>query len=90
MAAEYIQVYPEERISTVAETVTVVSRKEVVVEEIVLQKEDKKLPKQIIPEQKIPQPLTGKDDWFLLLDVVPRETAYVPPGTHSMKEAIQR
>lgn len=88
--AEYVQVYHEERISTVAETITVESRKEVVVEEIVVQKEDKKLPKQIIPQQKISQPVRERDDWLLLLDVVPRETAYVPPGTHSLKQTIQR
>lgn len=79
--AEYVRVYPEERISTVAETITVVSRKEVVVEEIVVQKEDKKLPKQIIPEQKISQPVRERDDWFLLLDVVSRGAAYIPPGS---------
>ncbi|XP_029307448.1 uncharacterized protein LOC115021278 isoform X4 [Cottoperca gobio] len=39
--AEYIQVHPEESVSTVAETITVESRKEVVVEEIVVQKEDR-------------------------------------------------
>ncbi|KAI3360936.1 hypothetical protein L3Q82_013144, partial [Scortum barcoo] len=77
--AEYVQVYPEERISTVTETVTVVSRKEIAVEQIVVHKEDKKLPERIITEQKPFQPVRRIDDWFLLLDVVPRETAYVPP-----------
>lgn len=82
--AEYVQVYPEESTSTGVEAAVVVeSRKEVVVEEIVVQKTDKKLPKQIIPEQKISQPVRERDDdWFLLLDVVPRETSFVPPGTH--------
>ncbi|KAG8010144.1 Protein 4.1 [Nibea albiflora] len=80
--AEYVQVYPEESISTVTETIRE-SRKEVVVEEVVMQKEEKKLPKQIIPvQQKISLPVREiDDDWFLLLDVVPRETAYVPPVT---------
>ena len=27
------------------------------------------------------QPVRREDDWFELLDVVPRETSYVPPGT---------
>lgn len=83
--AEYVQVYPEESISTVTETIRE-SRKEVVVEEIVVQKEEKKLPKQIIPvQQKISLPVREiDDDWFLLLDVVPRETAYVPPGTRRL------
>ncbi|XP_054478342.1 LOW QUALITY PROTEIN: uncharacterized protein LOC129110178 [Anoplopoma fimbria] len=71
--AEYVQVYPEESISTVAETVTVESREEVIVEEIVVQKDDR-------GQQTISQPVRKRDDdWFLLLDVVPRETAYVPP-----------
>ena len=32
--------------------------------------------------QDIPQqPVTDReDDWFVLLDVVPRDTSYVPPG----------
>ena len=82
--AEYVQVYSEERISTVVETVAVVeSRKEVVIEEIMVQKEEKKVPKQIIPEQQISQPVAERDDdWFLVLDVVPKETSFVPPGTH--------
>ncbi|XP_042281134.1 titin-like isoform X2 [Thunnus maccoyii] len=79
--AEYVQVYSEERISTVVETVAVVeSRKEVVIEEIMVQKEEKKVPKQIIPEQQISQPVAERDDdWFLVLDVVPKETSFVPP-----------
>lgn len=72
--AEYIQVYPEESVSTVAETRT---RKKVVVEEIVVQKADRE-------QQEISQPVRQRDDdWYLLLDVVPRKTAYVPPGTHT-------
>lgn len=74
---EYVQVYPEESVSTVAETITVESRKEAVVKETVVQKEDR-------GQQKVSQPVRERDDdWFLLLDVVPRETSYVPPGTHS-------
>lgn len=32
--------------------------------------------------EEIPQqPVTNRDDdWFVLLDIVPRETSYVPPG----------
>lgn len=82
---KYVQVYPEEKMSTMVKTITE-SRKEVVVEEIVVQKEEKKLPKQIITEQKISQPVRERDDdWFFLLGVVPKETAYVPPGTHSFR-----
>ncbi|XP_036930189.1 uncharacterized protein LOC119006009 isoform X12 [Acanthopagrus latus] len=76
--AKYSQVYPEERISTVMETITVESRKEFVVEETVVPK----FPKQIIPEQKISQPVSEReDDWFVLLDVAARETSFVPPAT---------
>lgn len=82
--ATYAQVYPEDRISTVAETILLESRMEVVdVEETVVQKQDVKLPKQIILEQQLSQSVINRDDdWFLLLDVVPKETTYVPPGTH--------
>lgn len=30
--------------------------------------------------QEIPQVTDREDDWFVLLDVVPREASYVPPG----------
>ncbi len=71
------------------ETITVESRKKVVVEEIVVQKEEKKPPKQLIPEQKISQPVRERDDdWFPLLDVVSRETAYISPGTHSLQMSV--
>lgn len=84
--AKYAQVYPEESISTVAETMLLESRMEVVVEGIVVQKEDMKLPKPIILERKLSQSVIKRDDdWFLLLDVVPRETTYIPPGTHSLQ-----
>ncbi|XP_034731208.1 uncharacterized protein LOC117946871 isoform X14 [Etheostoma cragini] len=68
---EYVQIYPEESVSTEAEAITVESRKEAVVKEIGIQKEDR-------GQQKVSQP-ERDDDWFLLLDVVPRETSYVPP-----------
>ncbi|XP_039973220.1 uncharacterized protein LOC120783904 isoform X3 [Xiphias gladius] len=77
--AEYVKVYPEESSSAMVETIAVESKKEVVVEEALGQKEEKKLPIQIVPELKISQPVRERDDdWFLLLDVVPRETSYVP------------
>lgn len=83
--AKYVQVYPGESISTLAESIAVESKKVVVVEEIVVQKEEKKPPMLIIPELKIFQPeMETDDDWFLLLDVVPRETSFVSPGTHSI------
>ncbi|KAM6936089.1 uncharacterized protein PEZ65_006329 isoform 2-T2 [Lycodopsis pacificus] len=71
--AEYVQVYPEESTSAVAETITVESREEVVGEEIVVQKDDR-------GQQEMSQPVRERDDdWCLLLEVVPRETAFVPP-----------
>lgn len=81
--AEFAQVYPEDSISTVAETIALASRSEVVVEEM---REDVKLSEQITLEQRtFPSVRERDDDWFLLLDVVPRETAYTPPGTHSLQ-----
>ncbi|XP_028280977.1 uncharacterized protein LOC114448296 isoform X4 [Parambassis ranga] len=71
--AEY-QVYQKEAISSVIAAEE--SRREAVVEK--MQKEDIKPPKKVlIPEQ---QPVRERDDdWFLLLDVVSKETPYVPP-----------
>ena len=81
-----VQVYPEESISAVAEMIAVESKKEVVIEDIVMQEEERKPPMQFISEPKISQPVRARDDdWFLLLDVVPRETTYVPPGTHGLQ-----
>ncbi|XP_026148920.1 uncharacterized protein LOC113122119 isoform X2 [Mastacembelus armatus] len=74
-AAEYVQVYPEESISSVAEVISVESKMEAVVEETVVQKEEK-----TPPVLKVSQPVRERDDdWFLLLGVVPREPSYVPP-----------
>lgn len=81
--SKYVEVYPGESISVLAETIAVESKKMFVVEETVVQKEEKKAPLQINPQPKIFQAERERDDdWFLLLDVVPRETSNVPPGTH--------
>lgn len=77
--AEYPEVYPPESILVV--TPRVPSKKELVVEETVVQKEDMMLPKSAVREVK--QSFRERsDDWFLLLDVVAKETAYVSPGTN--------
>ncbi|XP_033983705.1 uncharacterized protein LOC117480474 isoform X3 [Trematomus bernacchii] len=68
-----VHVYTEDRLSTVAETITVESRKEVFVKETVMQWEDR-------GQQEVSGPLRERDDdWWILLDGVPRESAYVPP-----------
>ncbi|XP_077384180.1 uncharacterized protein LOC144022882 isoform X2 [Festucalex cinctus] len=65
--AGYVQSYAEKSISTVVE-----ERVEVVQKEEALKK--------IYPElKKIPSVIKRDDDWFLLLDVIPRETTFVPP-----------
>lgn len=75
--AEYAEVYPGESIPVVTQSVP--SMMEVVTEEMVAQKKDTVCPKAAVQEVK--QSFRERsDDWFLLLDVVPRETAYVPPG----------
>lgn len=72
--ADYAEVYPAESIPVVAQSVL-----EVVVEEMVVQKKDTVRPESAVQEVK--QSFKERsDDWFLLLDVVSRETAYVPPG----------
>lgn len=59
------------------------------VEEDVVQRDDLRLPAQIIVEQRPPQPVRDRDDdWFLLLDVVPREKTYVPPGTRCLEISL--
>ncbi|XP_041843135.1 uncharacterized protein LOC121641205 isoform X3 [Melanotaenia boesemani] len=73
--AESSQVYHRESVSSVSKVLTVKSRSDIVVEEILMQKDDKQL-----PEQKMLLPMReGEDDWFLLLDFVSRATSYVPP-----------
>lgn len=77
---EYVQVYPEESVSAVVEVKTE-TRQEVIVEEITVQKGEVK--RQITPQQQISPPVTERDDdWFVLLNVVPREVSYSPPGIH--------
>ncbi|XP_053287728.1 uncharacterized protein LOC128448899 isoform X3 [Pleuronectes platessa] len=84
-----LQVYPEESISAVAEMIALESKKEVVIEDVVMQMEERKLPMQLISELKISQPVRARDDdWFLLLDVVPRETTYVPPVSLAVPSQI--
>ncbi|XP_041648442.1 uncharacterized protein LOC121513033 isoform X2 [Cheilinus undulatus] len=77
-AAQYIPIYPEESTSITSEIIIVEPTKTLVVEETLVLKEDVKISKQIIPEQAI-SVREIDDEWFLLLDVVSKETAYVPP-----------
>lgn len=82
--AKFAQAYSEESVSAVVETTLLESRVEV--EENVVQRDDLRLHGPIILEQRPPQPVRDRDDdWFLLLDVVPRETTYVPPGTRCLE-----
>ncbi|XP_029927918.1 titin-like isoform X2 [Myripristis murdjan] len=79
---EYVQVYPEESVSAVVEVKTE-TRQEVIVEEIMVQKGEVK--RQITPQQQISPPVTERDDdWFVLLDVVPREVSYSPPVSQAV------
>lgn len=43
------------------------------------QEEDERPPRQTVPQQEVPVRELG--DWFVLLDVVPREVTYKAPGT---------
>lgn len=80
MEEEHVQIYPEASVSTVVEMIAVEIRQEIIAEEITVLKEDKRTPRQIILEQKLPaQPLRERDDdWFVLLDGVSRELSYLP------------
>lgn len=75
--ADYAEADPGESIPVVAQSVSPML--EVVVEEMVVQEKDPVRPKSAVQELK--RSFRGRsDDWSLLLDVVSRETAYVPPG----------
>ncbi|XP_059911265.1 uncharacterized protein LOC132460209 isoform X4 [Gadus macrocephalus] len=76
------------RVTTVAavETIESVDRvrwtsSPVVTVEEVLQKQEERPPRQSIPEQAVPT--REPDDWFVLLDVVPREVTYIAPAAPS-------
>lgn len=76
--AEYPEVYPDESIPVVTQTVSSMME---VVEDIVAQKTNMMLPKSAVQEAK--QSFRERsDDWFVFLDAVSRETAYTPPGTY--------
>lgn len=72
---ERIPVYPEESVSSVVELTTVEQREE---RRVTVMEEERRQEEVILP----PQPSREMDDdWFVQLDVVPRETSYIPPGT---------
>ncbi|XP_071025921.1 uncharacterized protein [Oncorhynchus clarkii lewisi] len=79
---EQVQVYVDETISSMVKVMTVVQREETrvtVVEEMELQKDQSRL------EQKLSQ-REMEDDWFVLLDIVPREPSVIPSA--SVEERI--
>ncbi|XP_042174722.1 uncharacterized protein LOC112225339 isoform X10 [Oncorhynchus tshawytscha] len=70
---ERIPVYPEESVSSVVELTTVEQREE---RRVTVMQEERHQEEVILP----PQPSREMDDdWFVQLDVVPRETSYIPP-----------
>lgn len=80
----------------VVQTAAEEQRKEVVVEERNIIEEAPR-PLQEIQQQPVrerddnwfvQQVKERDDDWFVLLDVVPRQTSYVPPGTSKILCAI--
>ncbi|XP_038125396.1 uncharacterized protein LOC119772818 isoform X4 [Cyprinodon tularosa] len=72
--AEYVQVLHRESMPTMPVT-ELEERREVIVEEISIKKHTKKL-----PEQTILHPVSNRDDdWYLLLDTIPKVKPYVPP-----------
>ncbi|XP_034030936.1 uncharacterized protein LOC117514535 [Thalassophryne amazonica] len=86
---EHVQVYAEEKISAVVEAFTPESREQVSVDELIMEKEDEMIPKQMIPEQQTWQLMRERDDdWFVLLDSVLRETYYVPPVSAEVPSRI--
>lgn len=77
---------PEEKAPTEAESF-VSGVETAAVEEI---REERKII-EAAPERPQEIPLLSaagrEDDWFVLLDVVPRETSYIPPGTILLSSA---
>lgn len=60
-------------------------------ENVVVQRVELKLDSPADAEVKRPppQPLVRRDDnWFLLLDIVPRRTSYVAPGNYHLKGPV--
>ncbi|XP_045074748.1 LOW QUALITY PROTEIN: uncharacterized protein LOC121555567 [Coregonus clupeaformis] len=83
-----VQVYVEETISSMVKVMTVEQREETtvtVVEEMELQQEERHL------EQKPSQSQREvEDDWFVLLDVVPREPSVIPSGISLLWKSVFR
>ena len=75
----------EDTISTLTE-VNVIERRE---ERREVVTEEREIPQeQARPEMIHPQPVREmEDDWFVLLDVIPREPSYVPPGITMLRMA---
>lgn len=57
---------------------TVEEKTEIIVEERKIREAEVLSMPEVPPQQTITE---RDDDWFVLLDVIPRETSYVPPGT---------
>lgn len=84
--AEYPAASSGESIPVV--TQSVLSKMEVVVEEVVVQKGEMIIPKSA--DQEVKQSFSERsDDWFLLWDNVLKETAYVAPGIHCLMSLLQ-
>lgn len=64
--------FPSETVVT-----TVKQNTEIIVAERQTSEEEMRRIPEIPPPQTVPE---RDDDWLLMLDVVPRETLYVPPG----------
>ncbi|XP_064802866.1 titin-like isoform X6 [Oncorhynchus masou masou] len=79
---ERIPVYPEESVSSVVELTTVEQREE---RRVTVMQEEQRQEEIILP----PQPSREMDDdWFVQLDVVPRETSYIPPVAPAEPTAV--
>ncbi|XP_045553476.1 uncharacterized protein isoform X22 [Salmo salar] len=83
---EQVQVYVEETISSMVKVMTVVQREETrvtVVEEMELQEDQSHL------EQKPSQSQREmEDEWFVLLDIVPRERSVIPSVSLAVSDRV--
>ena len=78
VAVEHALVEKGEYFISKPEITAVEEKTDIIIEERIIREEQA----WSAPEVLTPQTITDReDDWFVVLDGIPRETLYVPPGT---------
>lgn len=76
-AMEGAQMDEDTYLISAAEMTIVEKKTEIKVEEGKIREEEVQAAPDISPPQSL---IERDDDWFVLLDVIPRQTSYLPPG----------